>query len=75
MDEPLEDVVNLATDIFNTVKDQATIDCFFKYKSNIFTAPFCQLTAEILLENLREYRKKKNEERKEKIRQLYLRID
>ena len=38
LDEPLEDVVNLATDIFNKVKDQNTIDCFFKYKSNIFTA-------------------------------------
>lgn len=40
LDEPLEDVVTLATDIFNSVEDRNVIDQFFKFKSHIFTAPF-----------------------------------
>ena len=75
LDEPLEDVVNLATDIFNTVEDKNVIDQFFKFKSHMFTAPFAQLTAQILLENLRNYKARKNQERRQKITQLYQRID
>ena len=75
LDEPLEDVVTLATDIFNSVQDKNIIDQFFKFKSHIFTAPFGQLSAEILLENLRSYKARKNEERRQKIQQLYQRID
>ena len=75
MDEPLEDVVTLATDIFNSVQDKNIIDQFFKFKSHIFTAAFADLSAEILLENLRSYKARKNEERRQKIQQLYQRID
>ena len=75
LDEPLENVVTLATDIFHTVREQETVDQFFKYKSHIFTAPFDQLSGEILLENLATYKAMKNEERKVKIKQLYQRID
>ncbi len=75
LDEPLEDVVTLATDIFNTVQDKNVIDQFFKYKSNIFTRPFAELTANRLLENLSQYKARKNEERRQKIQQLYQRID
>ena len=75
LDEPLEDVVTLATDIFNTVQDKAVIDQFFKFKSNIFTRPFAELTALKLLENLESYKARKNEERRQKIQQLYQRID
>ena len=75
MDEPLEGVVTLATDIFNTVEDRNVIDQFFKFKSNIFTAPFAQLSAQILLQNLADYKARKNEERRQKIQHLYQRID
>ena len=37
LDEPLDVIVTLATDIFNNIHSQKTIDEFFKYKSNIFT--------------------------------------
>lgn len=67
LDEPLDGVVTLATDIFNTVEDSKVIDQFFKFKSHIFTAPFSELSAEILLENLRSYKARKNEERRLKI--------
>jgi len=40
LDEPLESVVHLATEIFENVKDPEVIDQFFKYKSQIFNAPF-----------------------------------
>ena len=67
LDEPLEDVVTLATDIFNRVQDKNVIDQFFKFKSHIFTAPFSQLTAQHLLDNLAQYKVRKNEERRQKI--------
>lgn len=51
------------------------IDQFFKFKSYIFTAPFSQLSALVLLENLQNYKARKNEERRQKIQQLYQRID
>lgn len=75
LDEPLEGVVTLATDIFNTVQDKNVIDQFFKFKSHIFTAPFAQLSANLLLENLNSYKARKNEERRQKIQHLYQRID
>lgn len=40
LDEPLESVVHLATEIFENVRDPQVIDQFFKYKSQIFNAPF-----------------------------------
>ena len=75
LDEPLDSVVYLATDIFQNVKEQDKIDQFFKYKSHVFTTSFDKLSAEILLDNLAKYKELKNEERKLKIRQLYARID
>ncbi len=63
LDEPLESVVHLAREIFYNVKDQQVIDQFFKYKSNIFNAPFNQLDANKLLENLKIYKQRKNAER------------
>jgi hypothetical protein len=75
LDEPLESVVILATDIFNNVPDTATIDAFFKYKSHIFTDIFDRLNAQILLKNLQNYRALKSEERQQIIKQLYARID
>lgn len=51
LDEPLESVVHLATEIYENVRthdnepDQKVIDQFFKYKSQIFNAPFNQLNA------------------------------
>ena len=75
LDEPLGDVVTLATDIFNNVPDKNVIDQFFKYKTHIFSAPFAELNGEILLENLASYKARKNEERRQKIQGLYQRID
>ena len=75
LDEPLDSVVYLATDMFQNVKDQEIIDQFFKYKSHVFTDTFDKLSAEILLNNLAKYKEFKNEERKMKIRQLYAQID
>ena len=63
LDESLEEVVALATDIFTNVKDRNTINCFFRYKSHIFNAPFEKLNAEILMDNLQAYRQRKSEER------------
>jgi hypothetical protein len=45
LDEPLEVIVTLATDMFNRVKDQTTIDDFFRYKSHIFSRPLSELSA------------------------------
>lgn len=45
LDESLEVIVVLATDIFNTVKDQNTVDEFFRYKSHIYNAPLADLNA------------------------------
>jgi len=45
------------------VKDPEVIDQFFKYKSQIFNAPFDQLDAGRLLDNLKLYKQKKNAER------------
>lgn len=75
LDEPLESVVTLATDIFKTVENKAVIDQFFKFKSHIFNAPFDKLSAEILLQNLQAYKVRKNGERKEIINNLKERID
>ena len=36
LDEPLDVVVRLATDIFKTVTNQKTVEEFFKYKSHVF---------------------------------------
>jgi len=45
LDDSLEVVVKLATDIFINVESEQTVDQFFKYKSNIFKEPLSQLTA------------------------------
>lgn len=63
LDEPLDVVVRLATDIFNTVHAQKTIDEFFKYKSHIFKESLSQLTAQKLLDNLAAYKEFKRVER------------
>lgn len=68
-------MVILATDIFKNIPDQATIDIFFKYKSNIFTAPFKELSSIRLLENLAAYRKRKQAERLNIIKNLKDRIE
>lgn len=75
LDEPLEDVVILASDIFKTVEDQQTIDQFFLYKSYIFNAKFDKLNAQVLLENLRKYKTRKNGERRDIIDGLKGAID
>ena len=67
LDEPLDVVVMIATDIFNTVHSQQTIDQFFKYKSNIFKEPLGNLTANKLLDNLAAYKEFKRVERLETI--------
>ena len=63
IDEKLEVVVALATDIFNNVSNQNTVDDFFKYKSNIFKGPIKDLTAQKLLDNLAAYKEFKRVER------------
>ena len=75
MDEPLESVVHLATEIFENVKDPNVIDQFFKYKSQIFNAPFNELDANRLLENLKLYKQRKNAERLKIIQTLKDRIE
>lgn len=75
LDEPLDVVVMLATDIFNTVHNQQTIDQFFKYKSNIFKESLCNLTANKLLDNLAAYKEFKRVERLETIDFLKTQID
>ena len=51
------------------------IDQFFKYKSQIFNAPFSQLNADKLLENLKLYKQRKNQERLKIIQTLKDRIE
>ena len=65
----------LATDIFNTVHNQQTIDQFFKYKSNIFKESLGDLTANKLLDNLAAYKEFKRVERLETIDFLKTQID
>ena len=57
------------------MQDEKTINAFFKYKSHVFKASFDKLNADILMENLQQYRKKKADERSAIIKQLYMRID
>lgn len=75
LDEPLAVVVRLATDIFNTVESQKTIDDFFKYKSHIFIGPLPNLTAQKMLDNLAAYKEFKRKERLEFIEHLRSSID
>jgi len=49
LDDSLEVIVQLATDVFNNIHSQKTIDEFFKYKSHIFKEPLENLNAEKLL--------------------------
>ena len=75
MDESLEVVVRLATDIFINVDSEQTIDQFFKYKSNIFKEPLKDLTAQKLLDNLAAYKEFKRVERLQIIDYLKSQID
>ena len=75
LDEPLDVIVTLATDIFNNIHSQKTIDEFFKYKSNIFKDELKNLTAEKLLQNLADYKERKRVERLETIENLKKQID
>lgn len=70
MDEPLDVVVFLATDIFNKIHSQKTIDEFFKYKSHIFKERLEFLNAEKLLVNLADYKEMKRIERLNTIEML-----
>lgn len=63
LDDSLEVIVNLATDMFLRVQDQNTIDDFFRYKSHIFNSPLSELTASKLLDNLEAYKAFKRQER------------
>ena len=63
LDDSLEVIVNLATDMFLRVKDQNTIDDFFRYKSHIFNSRLSELTASKLLDNLEAYKAFKRQER------------
>lgn len=63
LDEPLDVVVKLATDIFNVVESQKTIDEFFRYKSNVFKESLAFLDAKKLLQNLADYKEFKRVER------------
>lgn len=63
LDEPLAVVVRLATDIFNNVHSQKTIDEFFKYKSHCYKETLDKLTAQKLLDNLAAYKEFKRVER------------
>jgi len=75
LDEPLDVVVLLATDIFHSVHSQKTIDEFFKYKSNIFKERLANLSAAKLLNNLATYKEFKRIERLETIEDLKFQID
>lgn len=75
LDEPLDMTVRLATDIFNTVHSQHTIDQFFMYKSHIFLDSFENLSAQILLQNLANYKEFKRVERLQIIDNLKNQID
>lgn len=75
LDEELKVVVDLATDMFNNIPNQNTIDELFKYKSNIFKEPLKDLTAAKLLHNLATYKEFKRVERLEIIDFLKAQID
>jgi hypothetical protein len=75
INEPLEVVVFLATDIFKNIHSQKTIDDFFRYKSNIFKDRLSNLTAAKLVENLADYKEFKRVERLETIEFLKQSID
>lgn len=68
-------VVKLATDIFNKIHSQKTIDEFFKYKSNIFKERLGNLNAAKLVRNLADYKEFKRIERLEIIDFLKQEID
>jgi Leucine-rich repeat (LRR) protein len=72
-DEPLADVVNLATDLFHNCPEDL-LDEFFLYKKHVFLEKFSKLNAKILQENLEFYKKRKAEERKKAIRSLRKKI-
>jgi Leucine-rich repeat (LRR) protein len=75
LDEPLEVVVKLATDIYCNVHSQKTIDDFFRYKSSIFKGPMADLTASQMEQNLADYKEFKRVERLETIAFLKNQID
>lgn len=75
LDEPLDVVVFLATDIFNKIHSQKTIDDFFRYKSHIFKERLEFLNAEKLLVNLADYKEMKRIERLNTIEMLKQNID
>jgi hypothetical protein len=75
LDDPLDVVVQLATDIFINVNNEHTIDQFFKYKSNVFKEPLRSLTAQKLLDNLAAYKEFKRIERLETIDYMKAQID
>lgn len=75
LDEDLKNVVDLATDLFNTVNNPNTMDEFFKYKSHIFREPIKDLTAQKMLDNLAAYKEFKRVERLEIIDFLKSSID
>ena len=58
LDEPLEDVVTLATDIFHTFQDDGNklLKRLLKKKEIVFTKPFAHLTAKELLDNWDKYK-------------------
>jgi sulfatase maturation enzyme AslB (radical SAM superfamily) len=75
LDEPLEVVVKLATNIYDEIQDQNTIDEFFKYKSHVFLTTLDLLSAQKLMDNLNNYRAFKRQERIELIGLLKRQID
>lgn len=75
LDESLEVIVELATDIFNNIHSQKTIDEFFKYKSHIFKENLGNLNAQKLLQNLADYKEFKRIERLNTIDNLKQCID
>lgn len=70
LDDSLEVIVELATDIFNNIHSEKTIDEFFKYKSHIFKEPLANLNAEKLCQNLADYKELKRIERLNTIENL-----
>ena len=58
LDEPLGDVVKLATDIFHTFEDDGNklIKRLLKKWEIVFTKPFAELTARDLLDNWDKYK-------------------
>lgn len=65
----------MAAQIYFNVDSPDIIEQLFKYKTQIFTAPFAQLNAQILLDNLQAYRIKSNEVRRQRIAELKDRIE